>query len=107
MIVTRVVIFGKSARRSFPINSAIAVAKVSRSDFAVAADASRREDIQDQGSALSQAAKFYRAQLKESHRAIEYLKGRGLTGAIAARYGIGYAPDAASADASHAAGWRR
>ncbi len=40
------------------------------------------------------AAKFYRAQLKDAPRAIEYLKDRGLTGAIAARFGIGYAPDA-------------
>ena len=36
---------------------------------------------------------FYRAELKKSPRAIEYLKGRGLTGEIAARYRIGYAPD--------------
>ena len=43
--------------------------------------------------ALEQAAHFYRQQLKQSPRAIDYLKGRGLTGKIAARYGIGYAPD--------------
>ena len=36
---------------------------------------------------------FYRAELKKSPRAIEYLKGRGLTGEIAARFRIGYAPD--------------
>jgi len=60
---------------------------------AVAADLSYRTDVQDQGGALLQAAKYYRAQLKDAPRAIEYLKGRGLTGAIAARYGIGYAPD--------------
>ena len=30
---------------------------------------------------------------KKSPRAIEYLKGRGLTGEIAARFRIGYAPD--------------
>ena len=42
---------------------------------------------------LATAEKFYRARLKESPRAIEYLKNRGLTGAIAARFGIGYAPD--------------
>ena len=35
---------------------------------------------------------FYRAELKNSPRAIDYLKGRGLTGEIAARFGIGYAP---------------
>jgi len=39
------------------------------------------------------AMEFYRAELKKSPRAIEYLKGRGLTGEIAARFRIGYAPD--------------
>ena len=43
--------------------------------------------------ALEQAAQFYKKQLKQNPRAIDYLKKRGLTGAIAARYGIGYAPD--------------
>ncbi len=43
--------------------------------------------------ALEQAARFYKQRLKETPRAIDYLKRRGLTGAIAARYGIGYAPD--------------
>ena len=43
---------------------------------------------------LLAAAHFYRAELKDSPRAIEYLKGRGLTGEIAARFGLGYAPDA-------------
>ncbi len=41
---------------------------------------------------LNKAASFYRAQLRESQRAIGYLKGRGLRGDIAARYGLGYAP---------------
>ena len=44
--------------------------------------------------ALEQAAQFYKRQLKQAPHAIDYLKQRGLTGAIAARYGIGYAPDA-------------
>ncbi len=43
--------------------------------------------------ALELAAQFYKKQLKQTPRAIDYLKKRGLTGAIAARYGIGYAPD--------------
>ncbi len=43
--------------------------------------------------ALEQAAQFYKKQLKQTPRAIEYLKRRGLTGAIAARYGIGFAPN--------------
>jgi DNA primase len=42
---------------------------------------------------LARAAQHYRAQLKGSQRAVAYLKGRGLTGEIAARFGLGYAPD--------------
>ncbi|UCF76907.1 MAG: DNA primase [Betaproteobacteria bacterium] len=42
---------------------------------------------------LLQAAQFYRSRLKESPRAIAYLKDRGLSGDIAKRFGIGYAPD--------------
>ncbi|MDD2722061.1 MAG: DNA primase [Gallionella sp.] len=39
------------------------------------------------------ATRYYFGQLKASRRAIEYLERRGLTGAIAAKFGIGYAPD--------------
>lgn len=42
---------------------------------------------------MALAARFYKDQLKVSPKAIDYLKGRGLTGEIAARYGLGYAPD--------------
>ena len=42
---------------------------------------------------MEAAMEFYRAQLKKTPRAIEYLKGRGLTGEIAARFRIGFAPD--------------
>lgn len=42
---------------------------------------------------LTRAANYYKAQLKQSQRAVQYLKNRGLTGQIAARYGLGYAPD--------------
>lgn len=41
---------------------------------------------------MTRAAQFYKEQLKKSPKAIEYLKQRGLTGEIAARFGIGYAP---------------
>ncbi|MEQ1598811.1 MAG: DNA primase [Methylotenera sp.] len=41
---------------------------------------------------LQQAANFYKAELKKSERAIEYLKGRGLSGVIAAKFQVGYAP---------------
>ena len=39
------------------------------------------------------AAAFYRAQLRQHPEAIAYLKKRGLSGEIVARFGIGYAPD--------------
>ncbi len=54
----------------------------------------KRDEAQDLNEILLAAAKFYRAQLKDAPRAIDYLKGRGLTGEVAARFGIGYAPDA-------------
>jgi DNA primase len=42
--------------------------------------------------ALNQACDYYRAQLRQAPAAIAYLKGRGLTGEVAARFGMGYAP---------------
>src|SRR5258708_21378677 len=42
---------------------------------------------------MKRACDYYREQLKTAPRAIESLKGRGLTGKIAARFGIGYAPE--------------
>ncbi len=42
---------------------------------------------------MARAAQYYKDQLKASPRAVEYCKKRGLTGEIAARYGMGYAPD--------------
>jgi DNA primase len=41
---------------------------------------------------MQQASVFYRAELKKSERAVSYLKGRGLSGEIAARFQMGYAP---------------
>ena len=42
---------------------------------------------------MQSATRYYREQLKQSPRAIEYLKRRGLSGEIAAKFGVGYAPD--------------
>lgn len=42
---------------------------------------------------MQTATRYYREQLKLSQRAIDYLKQRGLSGEIAAKFGIGYAPD--------------
>ncbi len=44
---------------------------------------------------MSQCDRFYRQQLRQHPQAkvaVDYLKGRGLSGEIAARYGLGYAP---------------
>jgi DNA primase len=43
---------------------------------------------------LGVAAEFYRRELKTSTLAIDYLKGRAITGQTAARFALGYAPDA-------------
>ena len=45
------------------------------------------------GEVMNMASDWYAQQLKGSQRAIDYLKGRGLTGEIAKRYALGYAPD--------------
>jgi DNA primase len=56
----------------------------------------RREKLRERrnslGEVLTQAADFYRGQLRASTKAIDYLKQRGLTGTVAARFGLGYAP---------------
>lgn len=43
--------------------------------------------------AMTRACDYYRQQLRHADRAKQYLIGRGLTGEIAARFGMGYAPD--------------
>jgi DNA primase len=42
---------------------------------------------------MSPAADWYKQQLKLNTRAIDYLKGRGLSGEIAKRFNLGYAPE--------------
>ena len=42
---------------------------------------------------LEKAGAAYRKHLKASPRAVEYLKGRGLSGEVAREFGLGYAPD--------------
>jgi len=56
-------------------------------------DVARQQQAMALGEVMSSAADWYRQQLKASTRAVEYLKGRGLTGEIAKRYALGYAPD--------------
>lgn len=42
---------------------------------------------------MARAAKYYYEQLKQSTKAIDYLKQRGVSGEVAQKFGIGYAPD--------------
>jgi DNA primase len=53
----------------------------------------KTEEGDDLYEVLLKAAQYYRQQLKNAPRAIEYLKKRGLSGDIAKEFGIGYAPD--------------
>lgn len=52
-----------------------------------------RDDKQPLFDVLEQASQLYQQQLRNSERAIGYLKQRGLSGEIARRYKLGYAPD--------------
>ena len=56
-------------------------------------DVARQQQTLALSEVMSAAADWYRQQLKVAPRAVEYLKGRGLTGEIAKRYALGYAPD--------------
>jgi len=56
------------------------------------AEQRKGEAGEDLHAMLLAAAQFYRARLKEAPHAIDYLKKRGLSGEIAKRFGVGYAP---------------
>lgn len=57
----------------------------------------QRAEVQAKSLALSdvmtKACDYYRQELRNAQNAIAYLKNRGLTGEIAAKFGLGYAPD--------------
>ena len=58
-------------------------------------DIEREKRVKQQYDVLEQASAFYQAQLRqhsEKQKAVDYLKGRGLSGAIAKRFGLGFAP---------------
>jgi DNA primase len=57
-----------------------------------AAGEARQKAAPDLYEVIQIAMRYYRDQLKQSPHAIDYLKRRGLSGEIAARFGIGYAP---------------
>ena len=51
------------------------------------------EDGEDLNAVMLTAAQFYRGALKDAPQAIDYLKKRGLSGDIAKKFGVGYAPE--------------
>jgi DNA primase len=57
----------------------------------------QRAEVQAKSLALSdvmtKACDYYRQELRNAQNAITYLKNRGLTGEVAAKFGLGYAPD--------------
>jgi len=53
----------------------------------------RKAQVESLTEVMQRAARYYREALKHSEVAIAYLKQRGLTGEIAARFGVGYAPE--------------
>lgn len=57
------------------------------------ADNRPQQDKQPLYDTLNQASSLFQQELKTSERAIDYLKQRGLSGEIAKRFQIGYAPD--------------
>ncbi len=55
--------------------------------------AAQKQRLATLSEVLARAAEHYRKALRTSPRAIDYLKRRGLTGEIAARFALGYAPE--------------
>ena len=55
-----------------------------------AAERQRQATLSD---VLEKAGEAWRRHLRESARAIQYFKGRGVSGQVAKRYGLGYAPE--------------
>lgn len=53
-------------------------------------DKQRKQEVTQHEQVLETAQRHYVARLKSSPRAIDYLKGRGLSGEIAARFGLGW-----------------
>jgi DNA primase len=78
------------AIRDLARDAGLAVPEVGRADAAEAARQAARQG--DLTRLMTEVARFYRERLRDTTRAIEYLKGRGMTGEMAARFGIGYAP---------------
>lgn len=83
----------QEAVRSLASTVGMQVPETNTSPATRARAAQRRQEQNAHSTVLEKAQAFYKAQLKDHPPAVQYLKARGLTGQIAARYGLGWAPD--------------
>ena len=78
------------AVRSLAASVGMIVPEAPRSPAEQAASKRRKQEVSRHEQLLAQAQSHYQAQLKASPVAVRYLKQRGLTGATAARFGLGW-----------------
>ena len=71
----------------------LSVPEDTRSPQEKARDAQQSQRRATLSQVLARASQAYRQRLKDAPRAIGYLKKRGLTGQIASRFALGYAPE--------------
>lgn len=71
----------------------LSVPEDTRSPQEKARDAQQSQRRATLSQVLARASQAYRQRLKDAPRAIGYLKQRGLTGQIASRFALGYAPE--------------
>jgi DNA primase len=78
------------AVRSLASSAGMTVPEEPRSPKQRAADKRRKEEVSRHQQVLDMAQAHYLRELKQSQAAIRYLKQRGLSGEIAARFGMGW-----------------
>ncbi|MBV6271618.1 DNA primase [Alcaligenaceae bacterium CGII-47] len=79
------------AVRTLAAGVGMTVPEEPRSPRQRAADRERKQEVSLQQQILDQAQNHYLHALKQAPEAVAYLKGRGLTGEIAVRFGLGWA----------------
>lgn len=78
------------AVRSLAATLGMTIPEAQRSPRQQARDHQRKSEVSRHTRALDRAQTLYLKLLRESAEAIQYLKGRGLTGEIAAQFGLGW-----------------
>lgn len=78
------------AVRTLAAGVGMTVPEVERSPRQRQLDRQRKQEVSRHEQVLESARQHYLKSLKRSSRAIEYLKGRGLSGEVAARFGLGW-----------------